>query len=78
MEIIYIRPDFVEQDDIPMEIYILTTSIRSKIFNYHAFIKDLNNAFFVENRNTIPCSCINFDPKYIDKNHQHLLSGILE
>ena len=55
MEIIYIRPDFVEQDDIPMEIYILTTSIRSKIFNYHAFIKDLNNAFFVENRNTVPC-----------------------
>lgn len=36
------RPDLVEQDDILMVIYTLTQSIRSNIFNYHAFVKDLS------------------------------------
>ena len=73
MEIIYSRPDFVEQhDNIPMEIYTLTKSIRSKIFNYHAFAKDLNNASFVETCNTVPWTCINFYLKYTDENHQHI------
>ena len=80
MEIIYSHPDFVEQHDnipIPMEIYTLTKSIRSKIFNYHAYVKDLINASFVETRNTVPWTCINFYLKYTDENHQHILSGDL-
>ena len=32
---------------------------------------------YLENANTVPCACSKFDPKYIDKNHQHILTGDL-
>ena len=56
-EIIDSCPGFVEKGDIPMLIYTLTQSIRYNIFNYHAFVKDLNIRSFVENPNTVPCAC---------------------
>ena len=30
---------------------------------------------FAENPKTMLCTCRKFDPKYIDKNYQHILSG---
>lgn len=54
-EVIDIRPDFVEQDKIPMIIYTLIQYIRPTIFNYHVFAKDLNITPFVENANTVLC-----------------------
>ena len=76
-EIIDRRPDFVEQDDILIVIYTFTQSIRSNIFNYHVPVKDLNITYFVENSKTVPYACSKFIPKYIDKNHQHILAGDL-
>ena len=76
-EIIDNHPDFIEQGGIPMVIYTLNQSIRPNIFNYHVFIKDLNITSFAENYNTVPCACSKFDPSYIDRNHQHILTGDL-
>ena len=59
--------DFVEQNDIHMVIYRFTQFMKSNIFNYHAFFKDLSVTSFVENPNTVPCAYSNFDPKYINK-----------
>ena len=74
-EIIDSHPDFVEQVDIPM---IMCTLTHSNIFRNHAFVKDLNIQSFVENPNTVPCVCSKFDPRYIDKSHQHILTGDLK
>ena len=52
-----------------MIIYTLTQSIKSNIFNYHGFVKDMNITSFVENPNIVPCAYSKFDPKYIGKNH---------
>ena len=49
-----------------MVIYTLTHSIRSNILNYHAFAKDMNITYFVENLNAVPCACSKFNHKYID------------
>ena len=56
---------------------MLTQSIRSKIFNYQAFVKDLDITSFVENLYIVPCTYSNFNTKDIDKNHQHILTGDL-
>ena len=32
----------------------------------------------MENPNTVPCVCSKFDPKYIDKNHEHILTRDIE
>ena len=32
----------------------------------------------MKNPNTVLCSCSKFDQKYIDKNHQHILTSDLE
>ena len=53
-----------------MAIYTLSQSIRSSIFNYQLFVKDLHITSLAENPNTVPCACSKFDPKCIDKNYQ--------
>ena len=64
---------FDKKDDVPIVIYTPTQSIRSNIFNYHAFVKYLSITSFVEYPNTVPCACSKFYPKYIDKNHQQFI-----
>lgn len=57
-----------------MVFYALKRSTRLNIFNYHAFVKDLNITSFVEIPNNKPCACSDFHPKYIDQNHQHIFT----
>ena len=57
-----------------MVIYTLTQFMGSIVFNYQAFLKDLNITYLQKNSNTVLCACSKFDPKYTDKNHQHILT----
>ena len=71
------RPAVMTDDDIPMVVYKLTPPIRSAILNYSKFVSSFDlNAFHLDN-NTIPCHCHEFDNKYIDNHHNHILTGDL-
>ena len=71
-----IPPD-VKEDEIPMVVYKLAPPIRSTIFNYTKFVSSLNLQEFVNNPDTIPCRCNQFDAKFINDHHQHILTGDL-
>jgi hypothetical protein len=59
----------------PTVVYQLTPTIRSNIFNYTKFVKDLDLNKFVDNPNILPCSCT--DSPYVDNFHKHIVSGDL-
>jgi hypothetical protein len=71
-------PSAIKEEDTPSVVYSLTATIRSKIFNYTKFVAslDLDNA--ANNINSIPCPCSQFDPKYIDSHHGHIITGELD
>ena len=72
-----LRPSVMTDDDLPMVVYKLTPPIRSTILNYNKFVSSLDlNAFHLDN-NTVPCHCHEFDNKYIDSHHNHILTGDL-
>ena len=71
------RPSFMTDDDIPMVVYRLTQSIRSAILNYNKFVCSLDLNAFHLNNSIIPCHCHEFDNKYIDNHHKHILTGDL-
>ena len=70
-------PHLMDALDIPMVVYFLKPSIRSKIFNYKKFVKNLNLTELSLNPNSIPCYCNEYDNSFIDSVSKHVLSGDL-
>ena len=70
-------PAYVSKNDIPMVIYSLSKPIRSQLFNYHKFVSELALESFVNNMESVPCYCSNFNPSFVDQHHKHILTGDL-
>ena len=58
-----------------MVTHTLGQTIRSKIFNYKSFVKDLDTVNIINNLDSLPCSCQN--SKYKDQHHGHIITGDL-
>ena len=71
------RPSAMTDEDVPMVVYCLSQPIRSRILNYSKFVKSFDLKTFANDENSIPCYCHQFDPKYFDNHHQHILTGDL-
>ena len=67
----------LEMSDIPMVVYSLSEPIRSKIFNYHEFVNNLDLHNFVSDNNSVVCCCNDFDPSFTNKDHGHIITGDL-
>ena len=67
----------ITPSDIPMVVYSLEQPVRSKIFNYHQFVKDLDLNEFVKDPNSINCSCSHFDSAFTNNDHGHIITGDL-
>ena len=76
-EVIDACPLSLEHSELPMVVYTLTQPVRSKIFNYQSFVSNLDVPAFLEDNNSIPCSCNQYDNSFIDKDHKHVLTGDL-
>ena len=70
-------PSKMLDEDIPMVVYSLTESIRSKILNYGEFVDQLDLNEFNNNKDSVPCPCSEFERKYINDHHKHVLTGDL-
>ena len=71
-------PQIVNQSDIPMVVYFLGKPVRSSLLNYNKFVSTLNLDNFCNNNENVPCCCLNYDRKYIDPHHGHILTGNLD
>ena len=76
-EVIENCPFQLEKSEIPMVVYSLNQSIRSKIFNYKDFVSSLDLHSFVNDNSCIECCCSEFDPSFVDNHHGHILTGNL-
>ena len=76
-EIINNCPFNINEKDIPMVVYSLSQPVRSKIFNYHTFVNNLNLNEFVNNKDTIRCCCHEFDQSFTNDHHGHIVTGDL-
>lgn len=72
-----VKPVQLDEDDIPMVVFSLEDPIRSTILNYTKFVSSLDLSAASANLNSIPCCCSQFDPKYTDNHHKHILTGDL-
>ena len=54
-------------------VYILTKTIRSKIFNHKAFIKTLDTKDILDSTNNLLCNCTT--SPFTDPNHGHIVTG---
>ena len=70
-------PHLMEETDVPMVVYSLSQPIRSKVFNYKQFVKNLDLDLFCRNNKSIPCHCKKYDPMFVDTNAKHVLTGNL-
>ena len=70
-------PSLIEKSDIPMIIYSLNQSIRSKIFNYNTFVKSLDLNNFVNDNDTVKCACKEFDSAFVNSDFGHIVTGDL-
>ena len=70
-------PQQMDKTDIPMIIYTLNRSIRSKIFNYNEFIKSLDLNEFINTDEHVKCCCDQFDDSFINKDLGHIITGDL-
>ena len=70
-------PHLMEETDVPMVVYSLSQPIRSKVFNYKKFVKNLDLDLFCRDNKSVPCHCKKYDPIFIDKNAKHVLTGNL-
>ena len=64
--------DFTIEDN-PMVVFSLVEPIRRKVFNYNKFVSSLN----VDDIESIPCFCKDFDNIYLDQHHRHIMTGDL-
>ena len=69
--------NLVCEKDIPMVVYKLSRPIRSSILNYNKFVSTLNLVNFENNPECIPCHCSEFDAKFCDPHHKHIITGDL-
>ena len=60
-----------------MVVYSLNKPIRSKIFNYHQFVRDLDLTRFTEDNNSTHCYCKEFDSSFTNPHHGHIITGDL-
>ena len=65
------------ESDIPMVVYSLNSSIRSKLFNYKRFVEDLDINKFVENTNSVSCCCSKYDKSFTNHQYGHIVTGDL-
>ena len=61
--------------DIPMVVYKLTDTIRSKLFNYKDFVQSLDVDLFLSDNNIPPCECEN--SPFVNSHHNHIITGDL-
>ena len=73
-----LKPDEVLNDEIPMVVFKLVEPIRSTIMNYSKFVSSLDIDQAFNDIESVPCSCHEFDNKFVDDHHQHILTGNLE
>ena len=66
--------NLVSENDIPMVVYKLSQPIRSTILNYNKFVSTLNLVDFQNNPGSIPCHCSEFDAKFCDTHHKHIIT----
>ena len=71
------RPEKMEVEDVPMVVYTLSDSIRPAILNYAKFVNELDLDAFHTDDKTIPCHCHEFDAKFVDTHHKHIITGDL-
>ena len=69
--------NLISEEDIPMVVYKLQQPIRSSILNYNKFVSTLNLDNFDRNPESIPCHCSDFDDKFCDPHHKHIVTGDL-
>ena len=69
--------NLIEEDDVPMVVFNLSQPIRSTILNYNKFVSNLDLVKFQNDPDCIPCRCSNFDKKFCDSNHNHIITGDL-
>ena len=63
------------RDDVPTVVYQLTSSIRSKIFNYKKFVQSIEVDKFIQDNSILPCEC-HLSP-YLNHQHGHVITGDL-
>ena len=69
----------MQPEDIPMVVYSLSETTRSKILNYKKFVtKELDLDAFSKDLNSISCNCSNYSKDFIDPNRGHVLTGNLQ
>ena len=61
--------------DIPMVVYRLTDTIRSKLFNYKNFVQSLDVDSFLADNTLLPCQCQN--SPFLNSDHNHIITGDL-
>ena len=72
-------PPVMQPEDIPMVVYSLSETTRSKILNYKKFVtKELDLDAFSKDLNSISCNCSNYSMDFIDPNRGHVLTGNLQ
>ena len=72
-------PPVMQPEDIPMVVYSLSETTRSKILNYKKFVtKELDLDAFSKDSNSISCNCSNYSDDFIDPNRGHVLTGNLQ
>ena len=72
-------PPVMQPEDIPMVVYSLSETTRSKILNYKKFVtKELDLDAFSKDSNSISCNCSNYSNDFIDPNRGHVLTGNLQ
>ena len=67
----------IDEDDIPMVVFNLSQPIRSTILNYNKFVSNLDLVEFQNDPDSIQCCCSNFDKKFGDSSHNHIITGDL-
>ena len=72
-------PPVMQSEDIPMVVYSLTETTRSKLLNYKKFVgKELDLEVFTNNESSIPCKCSSYPSEFVDANRGHILTGNLQ
>ena len=70
-------PHMMDDTDVPMVVYSLSQTIRSKVFNYKKFVNNLDLDLFSHNIKSVPCHCNKYDKSFIEPNAKHILTGDL-
>ena len=64
------------RNDVPMVVYNLTNTIRSKIFNYKGFVQSLDVDTYLRDDTILPCECDH--STFANVHHGHIVTGNLD